>query len=117
MQPELRLHGALAPIPDHRRDSLRIKEVVGVEEEHDVAAAGRKALVERGGVAAVGGLQARHDSGAVRADHRGGPVARIVVDDDHFHLRSEEHTSELQSLMRISYAVFCFKKKKTSQYN
>src|SRR3546814_5132080 len=26
--------------------------------------------------------------------------------------RSEEHTSELQSLMRISYAVFCFKKKK-----
>src|SRR3546814_1442120 len=37
--------------------------------------------------------------------------------------RSEEHTSELQSLMRISYAVFCLKKKKTNptlhhhQYN
>src|SRR3546814_8128213 len=29
------------------------------------------------------------------------------------HARSEEHTSELQSLMRISYAVFCLKKKKT----
>src|SRR3546814_4601426 len=29
-------------------------------------------------------------------------------------LRSEEHTSELQSLMRISYAVFCLKKKKTT---
>src|SRR3546814_6445184 len=29
-----------------------------------------------------------------------------------FALRSEEHTSELQSLMRISYAVFCLKKKK-----
>src|SRR3546814_3623119 len=28
--------------------------------------------------------------------------------------RSEEHTSELQSLMRISYAVFCWKKKKTT---
>src|SRR3546814_4563398 len=28
-------------------------------------------------------------------------------------MRSEEHTSELQSLMRISYAVFCLKKKKT----
>src|SRR3546814_7530832 len=28
-------------------------------------------------------------------------------------VRSEEHTSELQSLMRISYAVFCWKKKKT----
>src|SRR3546814_7484111 len=34
------------------------------------------------------------------------PVPYIVV------LRSEEHTSELQSLMRISYAVFCLKKKK-----
>src|SRR3546814_7001143 len=29
--------------------------------------------------------------------------------------RSEEHTSELQSLMRISYAVFCLKKKKTKE--
>src|SRR3546814_7488484 len=29
-----------------------------------------------------------------------------------FHVRSEEHTSELQSLMRISYAVFCLQKKK-----
>src|SRR3546814_3481391 len=31
--------------------------------------------------------------------------------------RSEEHTSELQSLMRISYAVFCLKKKKTHKLN
>src|SRR3546814_6202114 len=30
-------------------------------------------------------------------------------------VRSEEHTSELQSLMRISYAVFCLKKKKKKQ--
>src|SRR3546814_2633417 len=30
--------------------------------------------------------------------------------------RSEEHTSELQSLMRISYAVFCLKKKKKNKY-
>src|SRR3546814_10009061 len=30
--------------------------------------------------------------------------------------RSEEHTSELQSLMRISYAVFCLKKKKNSRH-
>src|SRR3546814_6332011 len=30
-------------------------------------------------------------------------------------MRSEEHTSELQSLMRISYAVFCLKKKKKQQ--
>src|SRR3546814_4948203 len=32
----------------------------------------------------------------------------------HDQCRSEEHTSELQSLMRISYAVFCLKKKKTA---
>src|SRR3546814_1653355 len=31
-------------------------------------------------------------------------------------IRSEEHTSELQSLMRISYAVFCLKKKKNKLY-
>src|SRR3546814_1987925 len=31
--------------------------------------------------------------------------------------RSEEHTSELQSLMRISYAVLCLKKKKNRQYD
>src|SRR3546814_2609473 len=34
-------------------------------------------------------------------------------DDERCTTRSEEHTSELQSLMRISYAVFCLKKKKT----
>src|SRR3546814_7640297 len=32
-----------------------------------------------------------------------------------FSVRSEEHTSELQSLMRISYAVFCLKKKKQNK--
>src|SRR3546814_5207919 len=31
-------------------------------------------------------------------------------------IRSEEHTSELQSLMRISYAVFCLKKKKSEKF-
>src|SRR3546814_10163964 len=33
----------------------------------------------------------------------------------HLKVRSEEHTSELQSLMRISYAVFCLKKKKNTR--
>src|SRR3546814_9652380 len=52
------------------------------------------------------------------------PPSREAMKDDmealihHFKLftegyRSEEHTSELQSLMRISYAVFCLKQKKT----
>src|SRR3546814_4660120 len=48
--------------------------------------------------------------GAVRGD--GGD--RLAVGDVvATRVRSEEHTSELQSLMRISYAVFCLKKKKT----
>src|SRR3546814_4003223 len=37
------------------------------------------------------------------------PYCEAVI--AHPHMRSEEHTSELQSLMRISYAVFCLKKK------
>src|SRR3546814_3949589 len=46
---------------------------------------------------------AGHQAGARRPGRGDLPSAR---------LRSEEHTSELQSLMRISYAVFCLKKKK-----
>src|SRR3546814_7826250 len=42
-------------------------------------------------------------------------VARPLVRAAAFALRSEEHTSELQSLMRISYAVFCLKKKTYTQ--
>src|SRR3546814_3104178 len=45
-------------------------------------------------------------------------AVKLIVDKfedrrDKLERRSEEHTSELQSLMRISYAVFCLKKKKT----
>src|SRR3546814_2314256 len=49
--------------------------------------------------------------------HQDAPTASCieipVVDLERRRTRSEEHTSELQSLMRISYAVFCLKKKKT----
>src|SRR3546814_5744728 len=77
------------------------------------------------------GADAQHP--AQRLDHRGladqrrdaaGRIAArldlaaVGVEDAHLHIglfgrfeRSEEHTSELQSLMRISYAVFCLKKK------
>src|SRR3546814_6852889 len=44
-------------------------------------------------------------------DHAGG--ARSVLQAVPVQQRSEEHTSDLQSLMRISYAVFCLKKKNT----
>src|SRR3546814_7012589 len=48
--------------------------------------------------------------GQVHREHGGGRIG------DHQALRSEEHTSELQSLMRISYAVFCLKKKTKTNY-
>src|SRR3546814_4946789 len=43
---------------------------------------------------------------------------RKIAPDPHYwpKIRSEEHTSELQSLMRISYAVFCLKKKKENKH-
>src|SRR3546814_2239455 len=44
--------------------------------------------------------------------------AELMADiQDGFYVRSEEHTSELQSLMRISYAVFCLKHTNQSQYH
>src|SRR3546814_3684219 len=48
----------------------------------------------------------------------GSPNVNFTEDDDDeaFEDRSEEHTSELQSLMRISYAVFCLKKKNNNQH-
>src|SRR3546814_1420745 len=54
---------------------------------------------------------------APRAEHFLRDLARggcaLQLRGGHGLLRSEEHTSELQSLMRISYAVFCLQKKKT----
>src|SRR3546814_9781639 len=55
-----------------------------------------------------GGLAARRIHGGRAAPVRGADGAYRRRDRG----RSEEHTSELQSLMRISYAVFCLKKKK-----
>src|SRR3546814_8505346 len=50
--------------------------------------------------------------GEARPDHRAGPIMhRPLSIAIMSRPRSEEHTSELQSLMRISYAVFCLKKK------
>src|SRR3546814_10647633 len=61
--------------------------------------------------------QARGAEGAGLAAAEESPAARAgLTGIEPF--RSEEHTSELQSLMRISYAVFCLKKKQhTNQYN
>src|SRR3546814_8479789 len=84
----------------------------------------------------VGGLAIARRLGDVDRGHRGDCLADLELDvvdvpavetvaavttchERDLHavagLRSEEHTSELQSLMRISYAVFCLKKKKNTK--
>src|SRR3546814_5780949 len=62
------------------------------------------AALPAGGVLGVLAQEFLRFLGADGEDHRGRLPRQGV--------RSEEHTSELQSLMRISYAVFCLKKKK-----
>src|SRR3546814_8608322 len=64
----------------------------------------------RGSEAIVRGVEA---SGVRRLVVIGGAGSLFVAPD--IQLRSEEHTSELQSLMRTSYAVFCLKQKNTQQ--
>src|SRR3546814_6125101 len=54
--------------------------------------------------------------GAGKLHFSGIPGKLASRHDVHRYARSEEHTSELQSLMRISYAVFCLKKKQTQLY-
>src|SRR3546814_20808028 len=84
------------------------------------------------GASRPGDTPALDHSGRSRSDqgtHRQGRLARDQRSDGgmtgfaarkharhSFPMRSEEHTSELQSLMRISYAVFCLKKKKKQPY-
>src|SRR3546814_9737443 len=71
-----------------------------------------------GGGAAVGGdLRALTIRCAPRRVHRAVLSHPLTAPRHRNRLeRSEEHTSELQSLMRISYAVFCLKKKKNNRH-
>src|SRR3546814_4950933 len=56
-------------------------------------------------------LSAQPSLDAGQVERKQMKLAMSVGDNNHYRIRSEEHTSELQSLMRISYAVFCLKKK------
>src|SRR3546814_4667228 len=60
------------------------------------------------------GRPAGHPRRGAGQYHDGHGTRRVLPGGDVDHGRSEEHTSELQSLMRISYAVFCLKKKKNN---
>src|SRR3546814_9887377 len=81
-----------------------------------------EALVQRLRLADVNSLRRRQ--GIVGRRHHALATADLLIQMHQVGLlrvdgieRSEEHTSELQSLMRISYAVFCLKKKKKYKYN
>src|SRR3546814_1131664 len=81
-----------------------------------------RVLVAGQGGAAFAGLYARAGTRQARRACRDGDRARLHPDRHALRpaahragLRSEEHTSELQSLMRNSYAVFCLKKKNQQQ--
>src|SRR3546814_3817903 len=97
------------------QDDRRIRREIGRRQRIDARAEEQIAAEERIGRRVE--IDRREDVGAddvgretlavlriVGARGEGQPVADLE--------RSEEHTSELQSLMRISYAVFCLKKKK-----
>src|SRR3546814_7832812 len=84
----------------------RDEQHAAVAAQHDIAGhGGRLADADR----AVDAHHRRIEPRARR--HRAEMVRRVVGADEGNEVRSEEHTSELQSLMRISYAVFCLKKK------
>src|SRR3546814_4439848 len=81
---------------EHRLRGLQRRRLARAHDTVDVDQRflARGVLVHRQGVAEVG------------------PDVDVVDGEQRDLFRSEEHTSELQSLMRISYAVFCLKKKK-----
>src|SRR3546814_2970801 len=83
---------------------LRVDVGKGIAEQTGGLAQLFDRILDQLGVVPVAGLHRQH-----RLQRLGLEVAQAALD-----VRSEEHTSELQSLMRISYAVFCLKKKNKS---
>src|SRR3546814_4400508 len=83
----------------------------GRSDNVDVHARTPCALLLLAGVAGGRNGERLRRAGGLRVQRNAGPRSGDRVRD----VRSEEHTSELQSLMRISYAVFCLKKKKRQE--
>src|SRR3546814_4882543 len=94
-------HRARPPVPGPCRPGAGCLKSAGRPAE------GPARLGEVGGFPAIGGAR---DTNTASQQKEGFMTAPIPAQK-----RSEEHTSELQSLMRNSYAVFCLKKKKTTK--
>src|SRR3546814_9039928 len=93
---------------DVERETAPVPDRVGAEFLHRRA---RSLGIERGRLFAPNGGAARDAENVIDLVRPAQPVVVGKI------ARSEEHTSELQSLMRISYAVFCLKKKKKTMNN
>src|SRR3546814_6996104 len=84
-----------------------------VMKESGIRKVARARNVARRDAGAMFGLVAAEAGGCARVDHLLRRMVEIGAHGiDRAQVRSEEHTSELQSLMRNSYTVFCLKKKK-----
>src|SRR3546814_5201029 len=104
-----RMPGILPPLSE--AEALEVATVASIGNGFDPARWGRRPFRAphhtASGVALVGG-GSQPKPGEITLAHHG------VLFLDELPERSEEHTSELQSLMRISYAVFCLKNKHTT---
>src|SRR3546814_10492241 len=95
---------------------------VGTKKQMHDATKFREFLLDQGFEMSQFSVYARFCNGKDSFDSHLGRIERNLPEKGDVHVltftdrqRSEEHTSELQSLMRISYAVFCLKKKKNSK--
>src|SRR3546814_8430819 len=107
------LHGMTLPFPIRRSSDLEL-DVAMLERQtfliHTELPASFEAWKDALGIRDLEPAAIDHyDSGQLMLEAAKQGLGIAIMHDDH--LRSEEHTSELQSLMRISYAVFCLKKK------
>src|SRR3546814_3480155 len=99
-----------------RVDAARADRDMLAKGSHEIAVAGsyvRRSVDREGGYDEFDATISRpfRLPGKAALDREAGALG-IEVAENRMEDRSEEHTSELQSLMRISYAVFCLKKKK-----
>src|SRR3546814_6468219 len=103
------LYGEVAPEAKPLEQVKRFGRLAALNPEHRES---HLALAEANLAAGLWGEARRHLGHLVALPGEDPPRARVCR--LMARLRSEEHTSELQSLMRTSYAVFCLKKKKKS---
>src|SRR3546814_9012622 len=91
-------------------------------EVSDIMTLGAATVIPESSLAEAIRCMGNHNISALPVVDRDGELHGLISEGDFFRkatdsFRSEEHTSELQSLMRISYAVFCLKKKNKTHRN